>query len=377
MEDKRNFITKRELDALYDKTLWLMSEKFFGEKKNVWDDVLPAAAEILSSEDFDNNAWILLQDWENEIKMGLPSKSIDDMSEEEIKKYSKENQPIVEVFKRSVKLYILFSFFCTTGSSKWDVEMTPQEKVKCRIKKYIKKIAVLSESILSNKQMISEIERCCGVCQDNAIGKDYPVYDVERFWNISLEGLCDETTKITMDNGNSDILVMKELLKEKDEEIERLKKELSEKEQTIKELKENNLDSIEFCPDIEQLPCEKPRLSVRVFVLHELLRNYGCDKYNKRAIALFAMLLLGLDGARALASKNTVLPKKGESFILEDNDYGKEIKLFNAVLKFGLNVDDKHLFKTKQESVDRVCQARIEDYDNLISRYINPNKNNR
>ena len=375
MEDKRNFITKRELDALYDKTLWLMSEKFFGEKKNVWDDVLPAAAEILSSEDFDNNAWILLQDWENEIKMGLPSKSIDDMSEEEIKKYSKENQPIVEVFKRSVKLYILFSFFCTTGSSKWDVEMTPQEKVKCRIKKYIKKIAVLSESILSNKQMISEIERCCGVCQDNAIGKDYPVYDVERFWNISLEGLCDETTKITMDNGNSDILVMKELLKEKDEEIERLKKELSEKEQTIKELKENNLDSIEFCPDIEQLPCEKPRLSVRVFVLHELLRNYGCDKYNKRAIALFAMLLLGLDGARALASKNTVLPKKGESFILEDNDYGKEIKLFNAVLKFGLNVDDKHLFKTKQESVDRVCQARIEDYDNLISRYIN--KNNR
>ena len=377
MEDKRNFITKRELDALYDKTLWLMSEKFFGEKKNVWDDVLPAAAEILSSEDFDNNAWILLQDWENEIKMGLPSKSIDDMSEEEIKKYSKENQPIVEVFKRSVKLYILFSFFCTTGSSKWDVEMTPQEKVKCRIKKYIKKIAVLSESILSNKQMISEIERCCGVCQDNAIGKDYPVYDVERFWNISLEGLCDETTKITMDNGNSDILVMKELLKEKDEEIEHLKKELSEKEQTIKELKENNLDSIEFCPDIEQLPCEKPRLSVRVFVLHELLRNYGCDKYNKRAIALFAMLLLGLDGARALASKNTVLPKKGESFILEDNDYGKEIKLFNAVLKFGLNVDDKHLFKTKQESVDRVCQARIEDYDNLISRYINPNKNNR
>ena len=377
MEDKRNFITKRELDALYDKTLWLMSEKFFGEKKNVWDDVLPAAAEILSSDDFDNNAWILLQDWENEIKMGLPSKSIDDMSEEEIKKYSKENQPIVEVFKRSVKLYILFSFFCTTGSSKWDVEMTPQEKVKCRIKKYIKKIAVLSESILSNKQMISEIERCCGVCQDNAIGKDYPVYDVERFWNISLEGLCDETTKITMDNGNSDILVMKELLKEKDEEIERLKKELSEKEQTIKELKENNLDSIEFCPDIEQLPCEKPRLSVRVFVLHELLRNYGCDKYNKRAIALFAMLLLGLDGARALASKNTVLPKKGESFILEDNDYGKEIKLFNAVLKFGLNVDDKHLFKTKQESVDRVCQARIEDYDNLISRYINPNKNNR
>ena len=377
MEETRNFITKRELDALYDKTLWLMSEKFFGVKKNVWDDVLPAAAEILSSEDFDNNAWILHQDWENEIKMGLPSKSIDDMSEEEIKKYSKENQPIVEVFKRSVKLYILFSFFCTTGSSKWDVEMTPQEKVKCRIKKYIKKIAVLSESILSNKQMISEIERCCGVCQDNAIGKDYPVYDVERFWNISLEGLCDETTKITMDNGNSDILVMKELLKEKDEEIERLKKELSEKEQTIKELKENNLDSIEFCPDIEQLPCEKPRLSVRVFVLHELLRNYGCDKYNKRAIALFAMLLLGLDGARALASKNTVLPKKGESYILEDNDYGKEIKLFNAVLKFGLNVDDKHLFKTKQESVDRVCQARIEDYDNLISRYINPNKNNR
>ena len=377
MEETRNFITKRELDALYDKTLWLMSEKFFGVKKNVWDDVLPAAAEILSSEDFDNNAWILLQDWENEIKMGLPSKSIDDMSEEEIKKYSKENQPIVEVFKRSVKLYILFSFFCTTGSSKWDVEMTPQEKVKYRIKEYIQKIAVLSESILSNKQMISEIERCCGVCQDNAIGKDYPVYDVERFWNISLEGLCDETTKITMDNGNSDILVMKELLKEKDEEIERLKKELSEKEQTIKELKENNLDSIEFCPDIEQLPCEKPRLSVRVFVLHELLRNYGCDKYNKRAIALFAMLLLGLDGARALASKNTVLPKKGESYILEDNDYGKEIKLFNAVLKFGLNVDDKHLFKTKQESVDRVCQARIEDYDNLISRYINPNKNNR
>ena len=377
MEDKRNFITKRELDAIYYDTLALMSEKFFGDKKKIWDDVLPAAAEILSSEDFDNNAWILLQDWENEIKMGLPSKSIDDMSEEEIKKYSKENQPIVEVFKRSVKLYILFSFFCTTGSSKWDVEMTPQEKVKCRIKKYIKKIAVLSESILSNKQMISEIERCCGVCQDNAIGKDYPVYDVERFWNISLEGLCDETTKITMDNGNSDILVMKELLKEKDEEIERLKKELSEKEQTIKELKENNLDSIEFCPDIEQLPCEKPRLSVRVFVLHELLRNYGCDKYNKRAIALFAMLLLGLDGARALASKNTVLPKKGESFILEDNDYGKEIKLFNAVLKFGLNVDDKHLFKTKQESVDRVCQARIEDYDNLISRYINPNKNNR
>ena len=40
------------------------------------------------------------------------------------------------------------------------------------------------------------------------------------------------------DNGNSYILVMKELLKEKDEEIERLKKELSEKEQTIKELKE-------------------------------------------------------------------------------------------------------------------------------------------
>lgn len=375
MEEIRNFITKRELDALYDKTLWLMSEKFFGVKKNVWDDVLPAAAEILSSEDFDNNAWILLQDWENEIKMGLPSKSIDDMSEKEIKKYSKENQPIVEVFKRSVKLYVLFSFFCTTDSSKWDVEMTPQEKVKCRIKKYIKKIAVLSESILSNKQMISEIERCCGVCQDNAIGKDYPVYDVERFWNISLEGLCDETTKITMDNGNSDILVMKELLKEKDEEIERLKKELSEKEQTIKELMENSQDSIEFYPDIEQLPSEKPCLSVRVFVLHELLRNYGCDKYNKRAIALFAMLLLGLDGARALASKNTVLPNKGESFILEDKYYGEKIKQFNAILKFGFSADNQYLFKTKQEGVNRVCQAKKEDYDNLISRYIN--KNNR
>ena len=67
MEDKRNFITKRELDALYDETLWLMSEKFFGDKKNVWNDVLPAAAEILSSEDFDNNAWLLTKQWDSEV----------------------------------------------------------------------------------------------------------------------------------------------------------------------------------------------------------------------------------------------------------------------------------------------------------------------
>lgn len=86
------------------------------------------------------------------------------------------------------------------------------------------------------------------------------------------------------------------------------------------------------------------------------------------------MLLLGLDGARALASKNTVLPKKGESFILEDKYYGEKIKQFNAILKFGFSADNQYLFKTKQEGVNRVCLAKKEDYDNLISRYFNPNK---
>ena len=52
-----------------------------------------------------------------------------------------------------------------------------------------------------------------------------------------------------------------------------------------------------------------------------------------------------------------------------------KIKQFNAILKFGFSADNQYLFKTKQEGVNRVCQAKKEDYDNLISRYIN--KNNR
>lgn len=380
MEDKRNFITKRELDAIYYDTLALMSEKFFGDKKKIWDDVLPAAAEILSSEDYDNNAWVLLNDWENELKMGLPSKSIDVMSEEEIKQYSKENQPIVEVFKRSVKMYVLFCYFCKTDTSNWGEETTPQEKVKYRMRNFIQEIADGCNGILSNKRMISEINRCSDICQGEAIGWKFPVYDVRRFAHVSLDGLCDGNKNNTMVKEQTvnfaamDIIRdLKEQLEKKNEEIDRLTNELNEKEKIIEEFKENSQDSIEFYSDIEQLPSEKPCLSVRVFVLYELLRNSGCTKDNKRAFALFAMLLLGLDGARALASKNNVLPKKGESFILEDNYYGKEIKLFNAILEFGLNVDNQHLLKTKQDGVNRVCKAQKEDYEKLANKYIKPN----
>ena len=370
MEDKRNFITKRELDAIYYDTLELISKKFFGEKQNIWDDVLPAAAEILSSEDFDNNAYVLLDEWEKEIKKGLPSKSIDVMSEEEIKKYSKENQPVIEVFKRCVKMYVLFCYFSKMDTSKWGEETTPQEKVKYRVRSFIQEIAnCCNAGVLSNKQMIFDINRCSDICQGDVIGRKFPVYDVRRFAHISLDELYDGNKNNTMGKEQTvnfaamDIIrELKEQLKEKNEEIDRLTKELSEKEKIIKELMENNQDCIEFYSDIEQLPSEKPCLSVRVFVLHELLRNFGCTKDNKRALALFSMLLLGLDGARALASKNNVLPKKGESFILEDNYYGKEIKLFNAILEFGLNVDNQHLLKTKQDGVNRVCKAQKEDY---------------
>lgn len=380
MDNKRNFITKCELDAIYYDTLELISKKFFGEKQNIWDDVLPAAAEILSSEDFDNNAYVLLDEWENEIKKGLPSKSIDVMSEEEIKKYSKENQPIFEVFKRCVKMYVLFCYFSKTDTSNWGEEITPQEKVKYRMRNFIQEIADGCNGILSNKRMISEINRCSDICQGEAIGRKFPVYDVRRFAHVSLDGLCDGNKNNTMGNEQTanfaamDIIRdLKEQLKEKNEEIDRLTNELSEKDKALKELMENSQDCIEFYSDIEQLPSEKPCLSVRVFVLHELLRNFGCTKDNKRALALFSMLLLGLDGARALASKNNVLPKKGESFILEDNCFGKEIKLFNAILEFGLNVDNQHLLKTKQDGVNRVCKAQKEDYEKLANKYIKPN----
>ena len=161
MQETRNFITKRELDALYDKTLWLMSEKFFGEKKNVWDDVLPAAVEILSSNDFDNNTWLLTNQWDSEVYNSLPKKTGEDMSERELRKYSKENQPIVEVFKKSIKLYVLFCFFSHKETDMWDINLksAPLDNARNRILEYIENIANSCENLLADRSIRKEVNR--------------------------------------------------------------------------------------------------------------------------------------------------------------------------------------------------------------------------
>ena len=63
-----NFLTKIELDTLYNNSLELVSVRFFNDRKRVWDDALPDVVEIISSNDCDNIAWLLTNKWDMEIK---------------------------------------------------------------------------------------------------------------------------------------------------------------------------------------------------------------------------------------------------------------------------------------------------------------------
>ena len=309
MKDKRNFITKRELDALYDKTLWLMSKKFFGEKKNVWEEVLPFAAEILSSEDFDNNAWILTNQWDMEVRNSLPKKTGEDMSERELRKYSKENQPIVEVFKRSIKLYVLLCFFSHIENDVWDfgTKIDPLIKARDRILEYIENIANSCEDLLADRSIKKEVNRCFSYLKNRPIDWNFPYYHRSRLSNINIEDLVEKkpsstiSTKKRSEQQDFDSAHNNTLLAEKDMRIKELEAQLAERDCKISELNER-LSEMEVDWDNAEDNGKATPKTVQMFFIKQLLDIVLIKKHDisKRDLVLLSSLLCNYEKPKSV-----------------------------------------------------------------------------
>ncbi|MGN0282659.1 MAG: hypothetical protein ACI4B3_10250 [Prevotella sp.] len=370
MAETTNFITKAELDALYDSTLWIMSERFFGKKEHVWDDVLPAAADILTSKDYDNKAWLLTRDWENEIYDSLPNKAKDDMSEEEIKKYSSESQPIVEVFKRCVKMYVLFCFFCKDDSVSWDIEnQDPLEKVKERLRKYLSCVAADCKQLLFDKRLTSEINRCRNCCNNIYISQDYPIYYRSRLMHIDLSGLMDvEVDKQHgccngHENGSSGNCTE---IDEKNKKIEELEAKLKEQQVKIAELEkkvdEQNIDW-DNAEDIEK---ETPK-SVQLFFMRELLNTvFKKDtEFAKRDLVVLASLLFNYDSPKSVYSHPIPL---NNNYVFKSKNEKEKIFDIAAVLIHGMGVNDNSFSNMVKDICGKI--PNDEAFVKLVSRLL-------
>ena len=374
MEDKRNFITKRELDALYDETLWLMSEKFFGDKKNVWNDVLPAAAEILSSEDFDNNAWLLTKQWDSEVYNSLPKKSGEDMSERELRKYAKEKQPIIEVFKRSIKLYVLLCFFCHKESNTWDIilKSDPLNNAKDRIFDYIEEMSDKCENLLADRSIKKDVNRCLDFLENKSIERNFPYYDRSRLSKINIEYLVEKKNVSTKSNNkccelqNLDSVANSTLVTEKDRRIKELEAILAERDGKIKELTEKLEDMEVAWDNAEENEKETPK-SVQIFFIKQLLDiifRKDTD-FAKRDLVVLSSLLFNYSSPKSVYTHR--VPSKND-YAFETKNEKEKIFDIAAALIHGMEVTDASLKNRVREICGKIPED--EDYVKLVSRLL-------
>ena len=374
MEDKKNFITKCELDVLYDKTLWLMSEKFFGEKKNVWEDILPAAVEILSTKDFDNNAWILTNQWDSEVYDSLPKKTGEDMSERELRKYSKENQPIVEVFKRSIKLYVLFCFFSHKETDMWDINLKsdPLDNARNRILEYIEKMANCCENLLADRSIRKEVNRCLNFLKSKPIDRNFPYYDRSRLSKINIEDLVEKKNVSTKSNNkccelqNLDSVDNSTLVTEKDRRIKELEAMLAERDGKIKELTEKLEDTEVAWDNAEEIEKETPK-SVQIFFIKQLLDiifRKDTD-FAKRDLVVLSSLLFNYSSPKSVYTHR--VPSKND-YAFETKNEKEKIFDIAAVLIHGMEVTDASLKDRVREICGKIPED--EDYVKLVTQLL-------
>lgn len=374
MEDKRNFITKPELDALYDKTLWLMSKKFFGEKKNVWDDVLPVAAEILSTKDFDNNAWILTNQWDREVSDSLPKKTGEDMSERELRKYSKENQPIVEVFKKSIKLYVLFCFFSHKETDMWDINLksAPLDNARNRILEYIENIANSCENLLADRSIRKEVNRCLNFLESKPIDRNFPCYDRNRLSNINIEDLVEKkpsstiSTKKRSEQQDLDSAHNNTLLAEKDMRIKELEAQLAERDCKISELNEKLAEMEVDWENAEDIGKTTPQ-KVQMFFIKQLLDIVLIKKHDisKRDLVLLSSLLCNYEKPKSVYTHPSPW---NNDFVFKTKNEKYKIFDISAVLIHGIGLNDASLKDRVREICGKIPED--EDYVKLVTQLL-------
>lgn len=374
MEDKRIFITKRELDALYDETLWLMSEKFFGDKKKVWDDVLPVAVEILSSKDFDNNAWLLTKQWDREVYNSLPKKSGEDMSERELRKYSKENQPIIEVFKRSIKLFVLFCFFCHEEPNTWEITLKsdPLKNAKDRIFNYIEEMADFCANLLADRSIKKEVNRCINFLKNNPIERNFPYYDRSRLSNINIEDLVEKKNVSTKSNNkcierqNLDSVPNSSLLAEKDRRIKDLEAMVAERDGKIKELTGRLAEMEVDWDNAEEIKKEIPK-SVQMFFIKQLLDIVFKKEteIQKRDLVVLSSLLFNYFSPKSVYTHPVPL---SNDYDFKSKNEKEKIFEIAAVLIHGMEVTDASLKNRVMEICGKIPED--DDYVKLVSRLL-------
>lgn len=374
MEETRNFITKRELDALYDKTLWLMSEKFFGEKKKVWDDVLPAAVEILSTKDFDNNTWLLTNQWDSEVYDSLPKKTGEDMSERELRKYSKENQPIVEVFKRSIKLYVLFCFFSHKETDMWDINLKsdPLNNAKDRIFNYIEEMADKCENLLADRSIRKEVNRCLNFLESKPIDRNFPCYDRSRLSNINIEDLVEKkpsstkSTKKRSEQQDLDSVPNSSLMAEKDRRIKELEEQLAERDCKISELSER-LAELEVDWDNAENNGKATPKTVQMFFIKQLLDIVLIKKHDisKRDLVLLSSLLCNYEKPKSVYTHPSPW---NNDFVFKTMNEKYKIFDISAVLIHGIGLNDASLKDRVREICGKIPED--EDYVKLVTQLL-------
>ena len=374
MEETRNFITKRELDVLYDKTLWLMSEKFFGEKKKVWDDVLPAAVEILSTKDFDYNTWILTNQWDSEVYDSLPKKTGEDMSERELRKYSKENQPIVEVFKRSIKLYVLFCFFSHKETDMWDINLKsdPLNNAKDRIFNYIEEMADKCENLLADRSIRKEVNRCLNFLESKPIDRNFPCYDRSRLSNINIEDLVEKkpsstkSTKKRSEQQDLDSVPNSSLMAEKDRRIKELETQLAERDCKISELNEK-LAEMEVDWDNAENNGKATPKTVQMFFIKQLLDIVLIKKHDisKRDLVLLSSLLCNYEKPKSVYTHPSPW---NNDFVFKTMNEKYKIFDISAVLIHGIGLNDASLKDRVREICGKIPED--EDYVKLVTQLL-------
>ena len=374
MEETRNFITKRELDVLYYKTLWLMSEKFFGEKKKVWDDVLPAAVEILSTKDFDYNTWILTNQWDSEVYDSLPKKTGEDMSERELRKYSKENQPIVEVFKRSIKLYVLFCFFSHKETDMWDINLKsdPLNNAKDRIFNYIEEMADKCENLLADRSIRKEVNRCLNFLEFKPIDRNFPCYDRSRLSNINIEDLVEKKPSSTKkkkkrsEQQDLDSVPNSSLMAEKDRRIKELETQLAERDCKISELTER-LAELEVDWDNAEDNGKATPKTVQMFFIKQLLDIVLIKKHDisKRDLVLLSSLLCNYEKPKSVYTHPSPW---NNDFVFKTMNEKYKIFDISAVLIHGIGLNDASLKDRVREICGKIPED--EDYVKLVTQLL-------
>ena len=351
-----------------------MSEKFFGEKKNVWEDVLPFAAEILSSEDFDNNAWILTNQWDMEVRNSLPKKTGEDMSERELRKYSKENQPIVEVFKRSIKLYVLLCFFSHIENDVWDfgTKIDPLIKARDRILEYIENIANSCEDLLADRSIKKEVNICFSYLKNRPIDWNFPYYNRRRLSNINIEDLVEKkpsstkSTKKRSEQQDLDSVPNSSLMAEKDRRIKELEEQLAERDCKISELNEKLAEMEVDWENAEDIVKTTPK-TVQMFFIKQLLDIVLIKKHDisKRDLVLLSSLLCNYEKPKSVYTHPSPW---NNDFVFKTMNEKYKIFDISAVLIHGIGLNDASLKDRVREICGKIPED--EDYVKLVTQLL-------